>query len=154
MTRRLTLIALSFLALVAWPLSVPAQTVTDADPVGGARDGVTERFRDAVPDIADETDRGGHEREEHPELSGGEADGDHGDEDGDPHGRTAEERRPDHATDRQVHHGFGCCESGVELGCEELVDASMGRGDIALRVPPESWSEAELHLSNLDWDDY
>jgi hypothetical protein len=26
----------------------------------------------------------------------------------------------------------------------------FGRGDIALRVQPEDWSEAELHLSNLD----
>ena len=26
----------------------------------------------------------------------------------------------------------------------------FGRGDVALRVPPESWSEAELLLSNLD----
>jgi hypothetical protein len=26
----------------------------------------------------------------------------------------------------------------------------FGRGDIALRVPPERWSEAEWHLSNLD----
>ena len=26
----------------------------------------------------------------------------------------------------------------------------FGRGDIALRVPAERWSEAELHLSNLD----
>ncbi len=31
MTRRLTLIALSFLALIAWSLSLPAQTVTDAE---------------------------------------------------------------------------------------------------------------------------
>ena len=26
----------------------------------------------------------------------------------------------------------------------------FGRGDIALRVQPEDWSEAELLLSNLD----
>jgi len=26
----------------------------------------------------------------------------------------------------------------------------VGRGDIALRVPAERWSEAEWHLSNLD----
>jgi hypothetical protein len=26
----------------------------------------------------------------------------------------------------------------------------FGRGDISLRVPPDRWSEAELHLSNLD----
>ena len=26
----------------------------------------------------------------------------------------------------------------------------FGRGDISLRVPPERWSEAEWHLSNLD----
>ena len=29
----------------------------------------------------------------------------------------------------------------------------FGRGDIALRVPADSWSEAELHLSNLDLDE-
>jgi hypothetical protein len=28
-----------------------------------------------------------------------------------------------------------------------------GRGDIALRVRPEDWSEAELLLSNMDLDD-
>jgi hypothetical protein len=26
----------------------------------------------------------------------------------------------------------------------------FGRGDVALRVPPESWSEAEMLLANLD----
>jgi hypothetical protein len=29
----------------------------------------------------------------------------------------------------------------------------FGRGDVALRVPPESWSEAEELLSGLDLDD-
>ena len=29
----------------------------------------------------------------------------------------------------------------------------FGRGDIALRVQPDDWSEAELLLSNLDLDD-
>jgi hypothetical protein len=28
----------------------------------------------------------------------------------------------------------------------------FGRGDIALRVPPEQWSDAEALLSNLDLD--
>ena len=30
----------------------------------------------------------------------------------------------------------------------------FGHGDIALRVPADRWSEAELHLSNLDTDDF
>ena len=43
----------------------------------------------------------------------------------------------------------------VEAGIEAALTADwpidrFGRGDIALRVPPERWSEAELHLSNLD----
>ena len=29
----------------------------------------------------------------------------------------------------------------------------FGRGDIALRVPPESWSDAEDYLSGLDLDE-
>jgi hypothetical protein len=29
----------------------------------------------------------------------------------------------------------------------------FGRGDIALRVQPEDWSESEMLLSNLDLDD-
>jgi len=47
----------------------------------------------------------------------------------------------------------------TEEGIEAALTADwpldrFGRGDIALRVPPESWSEAELHLSNLDQDGY
>ena len=43
----------------------------------------------------------------------------------------------------------------VEAGIEAALTADwpldrFGRGDIALRVPPERWSEAELLLSNLD----
>ncbi|HWB70086.1 MAG TPA: hypothetical protein VG518_08925 [Solirubrobacterales bacterium] len=43
----------------------------------------------------------------------------------------------------------------VEAGIEAALTADWpldryGRGDIALRVPPEHWSEAELLLSNLD----
>ena len=30
----------------------------------------------------------------------------------------------------------------------------FGHGDIALRVPGDRWSEAEMHLSNLDVPDY
>lgn len=46
----------------------------------------------------------------------------------------------------------------VEAGIEAALTSDwpldrFGHGDIALRVPPERWSEAELHLSNLDWDD-
>ena len=46
----------------------------------------------------------------------------------------------------------------VEAGIEAALTADwpldrFGLGDIALRVPPDSWSEAELHLSNLDWDE-
>ena len=45
----------------------------------------------------------------------------------------------------------------VEAGIEAVLTADwpldrFGRGDIALRVPPEDWSEAELLLSNLDLD--
>jgi hypothetical protein len=43
----------------------------------------------------------------------------------------------------------------VEAGIEAALTADwpldrFGRGDIALRVPPDRWSEAELLLSNLD----
>ncbi len=42
-----------------------------------------------------------------------------------------------------------------EAGFEAALTADwpldrFGHGDIALRVPPEQWSEAEWHLSNLD----
>jgi len=42
-----------------------------------------------------------------------------------------------------------------EAGIEAVLTADwpldrFGRGDIALRVRPENWSEAELLLSNLD----
>jgi hypothetical protein len=50
--------------------------------------------------------------------------------------------------DRLREFGFA-----AELTADEPLD-EFRRGDIALRVPPESWSEAELHLSNLDWDEY
>ena len=30
----------------------------------------------------------------------------------------------------------------------------FGHGDIALRVPGDRWSEAEMHLSNLDTDEF
>ena len=45
-----------------------------------------------------------------------------------------------------------------EAGIEAVLTADwpldrFGRGDIALRVPADRWSEAELHLSNLDWDE-
>jgi hypothetical protein len=43
----------------------------------------------------------------------------------------------------------------VEAGVEAALTSDwpldrFGHGDIALRVPPELWSEAEMHLSNLD----
>ena len=43
----------------------------------------------------------------------------------------------------------------VDAGIEDVLTADwpldrFGRGDIALRVPPDRWSEAEMHLSNLD----
>ncbi|HEY5709000.1 MAG TPA: hypothetical protein VIS51_06360 [Solirubrobacterales bacterium] len=46
-----------------------------------------------------------------------------------------------------------------EGGIEAVLTADwpldrFGRGDIALRVQPEDWSEAEMLLSNLDLDDY
>ena len=42
-----------------------------------------------------------------------------------------------------------------EAGIESVLTSDwpldrFGRGDVALRVPPDSWSEAELLLSNLD----
>jgi hypothetical protein len=42
-----------------------------------------------------------------------------------------------------------------ETGIEAVLTSDwpldrFGRGDIALRVQPDDWSEAELHLSNLD----
>jgi hypothetical protein len=42
-------------------------------------------------------------------------------------------------------------EAGIEsvLTSDWPIDR-FGRGDVSLRVPPESWSEAELLLSNLD----
>ena len=47
----------------------------------------------------------------------------------------------------------------VEAGIEAALTADwpldrFGHGDIALRVPADRWSEAELHLSNLDTDDF
>jgi len=46
-------------------------------------------------------------------------------------------------------------QSLVEAGFEAVLTSDWpldryGRGDIALRVRPESWSEAEWHLSNLE----
>jgi hypothetical protein len=45
-----------------------------------------------------------------------------------------------------------------EAGLEAVITADhpldrFGRGDIALRVPPGRWSEAEEFLSGLDLDD-
>lgn len=47
----------------------------------------------------------------------------------------------------------------VEAGIEAALTADwpldrFGHGDIALRVPADRWSEAELHLSNLDTEDW
>ena len=47
----------------------------------------------------------------------------------------------------------------IEAGIEAALTADwpldrFGHGDIALRVPADRWSEAELHLSNLDTDDF
>lgn len=47
------------------------------------------------------------------------------------------------------------CQALDEAGIEAALTADwpvdrFGRGDIALRVRPEDWSEAELLLSNLD----
>ena len=97
--------------------------MADAHTVGGARDRVAQRSRDARPRVAHETDRGGHEGEEHPGLPGRDTDRDHDDEDRGPDRRPAEERRTDHAAKRQVHDRLGRREVGVELGREELVDA-------------------------------
>jgi len=46
----------------------------------------------------------------------------------------------------------------VEAGIEGVLTSDwpidrFGHGDIALRVPSDAWSEAELLLSNLDLDD-
>jgi hypothetical protein len=46
-----------------------------------------------------------------------------------------------------------------DAGMEAVITADweldrFGRGDIALRVPPGLWSEAEEFLSNLTVDDY
>ncbi len=46
-------------------------------------------------------------------------------------------------------------QSLTEAGIESALTADweldrFGRGDIALRVPPESWSEAEMMLSNIE----
>jgi hypothetical protein len=46
----------------------------------------------------------------------------------------------------------------VEGGIEAVLTVDwpldrFGRGDIALRVQPEDWGEAEMLLSNLDLDD-
>ena len=46
-------------------------------------------------------------------------------------------------------------QSLTEAGIESALTADweldrFGRGDIALRVPPESWSEAEMLLSNIE----
>jgi len=48
----------------------------------------------------------------------------------------------------------GLEEGGIEgvLTADWPLDR-FGRGDIALRVQPEDWGEAELLLSNLDLDD-
>lgn len=50
------------------------------------------------------------------------------------------------------------CQGLQEAGIEGVLTADwpldrFGRGDIALRVLPEDWSEAEMLLSNLDLDD-
>jgi len=50
------------------------------------------------------------------------------------------------------------CQSLEEAGIEGVLTADwpldrFGRGDIALRVRPQHWSEAEMMLSNLDVDD-
>lgn len=48
-------------------------------------------------------------------------------------------------------------QSLIEAGFEAALTSDwpldrFGHGDISLRVPPEQWSEAEWHLSNLDDD--
>jgi hypothetical protein len=47
----------------------------------------------------------------------------------------------------------------TEAGIEAVLAADwpldrFGHGDISLCVPPDQWSEAEMHLSNLDVPDY
>jgi len=47
----------------------------------------------------------------------------------------------------------------IEAGIEAALTADwpldrFGHGEISLCVPAESWSEAEMHLSNLDVPDY
>lgn len=47
----------------------------------------------------------------------------------------------------------------VETGIEAVLTSDwpldrFGHGDIQLCVPGEQWSEAEMHLSNLDVPDY
>jgi hypothetical protein len=51
------------------------------------------------------------------------------------------------------------CRHLDDAGMEAVITADwaldrFGRGDIALRVPPGRWSEAEEFLSNLTLDDY
>jgi hypothetical protein len=55
----------------------------------------------------------------------------------------------DRGTARAWHQALA--EAGIEaaLTSDWPLD-SHGRGDIALRVPAESWSEAEMLLSNID----
>jgi hypothetical protein len=66
--------------------------------------------------------------------------------------------------DWDVVHDFGDVETArawrqhlEEAGLEAVITADwqpdrFGRGDIALRVPPGRWSEAEEFLSGLDLD--
>ena len=66
--------------------------------------------------------------------------------------------------DWDVVHDFGDVETArawrqhlEEAGMEAVITADwqpdrFGRGDIALRVPPGMWSEAEEFLSGLDLD--
>ncbi len=47
----------------------------------------------------------------------------------------------------------------AEAGIEAVLTADwpidrFGHGEISLRVPSESWSDAEMFLSNLDLDEY
>ena len=55
----------------------------------------------------------------------------------------------DVGTARAWHQSLS--EAGIEaaLTADWELDR-FGRGDIALRVPPESWSEAEMLLSNIE----
>jgi hypothetical protein len=59
----------------------------------------------------------------------------------------------DVGTARAWHQSLAEAEIQAVLTADWPLDR-FGRGDIALRVPPDSWSEAELHLSNLDQDVY